>query len=282
MAKSHPFYSLHRQGMIRAGVCTPATVVADPAANARATIELAKQGDAEGADLLVFPELNVTSYAIDDLHLQDAVLDATEAGIAAIAEASKALKPVLLVGAALRRNGRLYNCAVAVARGRILGVVPKQYLPNYREYYEKRWFASGIGLTGLEISVAGQTVPFGADLVFAASDLADFVFHIEVCEDYWAPVPPSTEGALAGALVLCNLSASNIVIGKGRERELYCAAQSARTASAYVYSASGPGESTTDLAWDGQGLIYELGELLAASERFELTTEIVYSDLDLE
>ncbi|MBO9622676.1 MAG: NAD(+) synthase [Sphingomonas sp.] len=282
MAKSHPFYALHRHGMIRAGVCTPATVVADPAANARATIALAKQGDAEGADLLVFPELNVTSYAIDDLHLQDAVLDATEAGIAAIAQASKGLKPMLLVGAALRRNGRLYNCAVAIARGRILGVVPKQYLPNYREYYEKRWFASGIGLTGLEITVAGQTVPFGADLVFAATDLADFVFHIEICEDYWAPVPPSTEGALAGALVLCNLSASNIVIGKGRERELYCAAQSARTLSAYVYSASGPGESTTDLAWDGQGLIYELGELLAASERFELTTEIVYSDLDLE
>ncbi|MGK6357141.1 NAD(+) synthase [Sphingomonas sp. DT-207] len=282
MAKSHPFYALHRHGMIRAGVCTPVTTVGDPAANAQATIDLAKAGDAEGADLLVFPELNVTSYAIDDLHLQDALLDATEAGIAAIIEASARLKPVLLVGAALRRNGRLYNCALAIARGRILGVVPKQYLPNYREYYEKRWFASGLGLEGLEISVAGQTVPFGADLIFAASDLQDFVFHIEICEDYWAPSPPSTEGALAGALVLCNLSASNIVIGKGRERELLCASQSARALSAYVYSAAGPGESTTDLAWDGQGLIYELGELLAASERFELSTSIVYADLDLE
>lgn len=282
MAKSHPFFALHRQGMIRAGVCTPSVVVADPAANAASAIELAQQGDAAGADLLVFPELNVTSYAIDDLHLQDAILDATEAAIAAIIAASTTLKPVLLVGAALRRNGRLYNCAVAIARGRILGVVPKLYLPNYREYYEKRWFASGLGLTGLDITLAGQTVPFGADLVFAASDLDDFVFHIEICEDYWAPTPPSTEGALAGALVLCNLSASNIVIGKGRERELLCAAQSARTLSAYLYSASGPGESTTDLAWDGQGLIYEQGELLARSERFELTTEIVYADLDLE
>jgi NAD+ synthase (glutamine-hydrolysing) len=282
MAKSHPFYALHRQGMIRAGVCTPVTTVGDPTANAQAAIELAKAGDAQGADLLVFPELNVTSYAIDDLHLQDALLDATEAGIAAIVEASARLKPVLLIGAALRRNGRLYNCALAIARGRILGVVPKQYLPNYREYYEKRWFASGLGLEGLEISVAGQTAPFGADLVFAASDLDDFVFHIEICEDYWAPAPPSTEGALAGALVLCNLSASNIVIGKGRERELLCAAQSARTLSAYLYSAAGPGESTTDLAWDGQGLIYELGELLAASERFELSTSIVYADIDLE
>ncbi|TGX52442.1 NAD(+) synthase [Sphingomonas gei] len=282
MAKTHPFFSLHRQGMIRAGVCTPSVVVGDPAANAAATIALAQQGDAEGADLLVFPELNVTTYAIDDLHLQEAILDATEAGIAAIVAASAKLTPVLLVGAALRRNGRLYNCAVAIARGRILGVVPKQFLPNYREYYEKRWFASGLGLTGLDITVAGQSAPFGPDLIFAASDLEDFVFHIEICEDYWAPTPPSTDGALAGALVLCNLSASNIVIGKGRERELLCASQAARTLSAYLYSASGPGESTTDLAWDGQGLIYEFGELLARSERFELTTEVVCADVDLE
>ncbi|MES2988289.1 MAG: NAD(+) synthase [Pseudomonadota bacterium] len=279
---AHAFYALHRQGMIRAGVCTPIATAGDPAANAEATIALAKQGDAEGADLLVFPELNVTSYAIDDLHMQDAILDATEAGVAAIVAASENLKPVLLVGAALRRNGRVYNTAIAIARGRILGVVPKTYLPNYREYYEKRWFASGAGLSGLEINVAGQTVPFGTDLIFAASDLDDFAFHIEICEDYWAPLPPSTHGALAGALVLCNLSASNIVIGKSRERQMLCAAQSARAVAAYIYSASGPGESTTDLAWDGEGLIYELGELLAASERFELITEIEYADLDLE
>jgi len=282
MSATHPFYSIHRQGMIRAGVCTPVTTVADPAANARAAIALAQQGDAQGADLLVFPELNITSYAIDDLHLQDALLDATEAGVAAIVEATTSLKPVLLVGAALRRNGRVYNCALAIARGRILGVVPKSYLPNYREYYEKRWFAPGAGLAGLEIDIAGQRVPFGTDLIFAATDLADFIFHVEICEDYWAPLPPSTYGALAGALVLCNLSASNIVIGKARERELLCASQSARAVAAYLYSASGPGESTTDLAWDGQGLIYELGELLARSERFELTTEVVCADIDLE
>ena len=279
---THPFYSLHRQGMIRTGVCTPIATAGDPAANAEATIALAKQGDELGADLLVFPELNVTSYAIDDLHLQNAILDATEAGIAAIVEASADLKPVLLVGAALRRNGRVYNCALAIARGRILGVVPKTYLPNYREYYEKRWFASGVGLAGLDIKVAGQIAPFGTDLIFAAEDLDDFVFHMEICEDYWAPLPPSTHGALAGALVLANLSASNIVIGKSRERMMLCAAQSARAVAAYLYSASGPGESTTDLAWDGEGLIYELGELLAVSERFELTTEVVCADIDLE
>ncbi|MEZ0242969.1 MAG: NAD(+) synthase, partial [Sphingomonas sp.] len=282
MAKAHPFFSLHRQGMIRAGVCTPIATAGDPSANATATIELARAGDEAGADLLVFPELNVTSYAIDDLHLQDALLSATEAGIAAIVEASAKLKPVLLVGAALRRNGRVYNCALAISRGRILGAVPKIFLPNYREYYEKRWFASGQGLTGLSMEIAGQSVPFGTDLIFAASDIPDFIFHMETCEDFWAPTPPSTAGALAGALVLCNLSASNIVIGKARERALLTASQSVRTASAYLYSASGPGESTTDLSWDGQGEIYELGELLATSERFELTTELVTADIDLE
>jgi NAD+ synthase (glutamine-hydrolysing) len=279
---THPFYSLHRQGMIRAGVATPIATAGDPAANAEAAIALAQQADAEKVDLLVYPELNVTSYAIDDLHLQDAILNATEAGIAAIVKASARLRPALLVGAALRRNGRVYNCAVAIHRGRILGVVPKSFLPNYREYYEKRWFAMGVGIIGLEIDVAGETVPFGTDLIFAAQDLADFVFHIEICEDYWAPTPPSTIGALAGALVLCNLSASNITVGKARERALLCASQSARAVAAYLYSASGPGESTTDLAWDGQGEIYELGELLATSERFELTTELVTADIDLE
>ncbi len=279
---AHPFYSLHRQGMLRVGTCTPIATVGDPAANATATIELAKHGEQAGADLLVFPELNVTSYAIDDLHLQDALIDATETALATIVAASAKLKPVLLVGAALRRNGRLYNCAVAIARGRVLGVIPKQYLPNYREYYEKRWFAPGLGLTGLSIDVAGQTAPFGTDLIFAASDLPDFVFHAEICEDFWAPTPPSTIAALAGALVLCNLSASNITIGKSRERQMLCESQSARTVSAYLYSAAGPGESTTDLAWDGQGMIYEFGESLIQSGRFDLATEIVVADIDLE
>lgn len=282
MAKPHPFYSLHRQGMIRAGVCTPVATVGDPAANTAATIELAKQGDKLGADLLVFPELNVTSYAIDDLHLQDTILEATEVGIGEIVRASLKLRPVLCIGAALRRSGRIYNCAVVIARGRVLGVAPKSYLPNYREYYEKRWFAPGHGLTGLEMQVAGQTVPFGTDLIFAAEELSDFVFHAEVCEDYWAPLPPSTMGAMAGALVLCNLSASNIVIGKARERAMLCASQSARAVAAYVYSASGPGESTTDLAWDGQGMIHELGELIATTERFDIATEVVCADIDVE
>jgi NAD+ synthase (glutamine-hydrolysing) len=278
---SHPFHSIHTHGLLRVGACTPVASVGDPAANARAAIALVQEGHAAGADLLVFPELNLTAYAIDDLHLQDALCDATEAALAEVVAASQTLSPVLLVGAALRRAGRLYNCAVAVARGRILGVVPKTYLPNYREYYEKRWFASGAGLAGLTIDVAGQVVPFGTDLIFAARDLPDFVFHAEICEDFWAPLPPSTAGALAGALVLCNLSASNIVIGKARERELLCASQSARAIAAYVYSAAGMGESTTDLSWDGQGLVYELGSLLARSERFDRASGAIYADVDL-
>ena len=280
MAKAHPFHSIHTHGFVRVGACTPRASVGDTVDNAEATIALAQRGHDQGADLLVFPELNLTSYAIDDLHLQTAQHRATEAAIAAVVAASAKLRPVLLVGAAIPRNGRLYNCAVVVARGRILGVVPKTFLPNYREYYEKRWFASGWGQTG-EIMVAGHSVPFGPDLLFAATDLADFVFHAEICEDYWSPTPPSTMGALAGATICCNLSASNIVVGKARERAMLCASQSARAICGYVYSAAGPGESTTDLAWDGQGMIHELGELLAESSRFGRDGEIVLADVDV-
>jgi len=278
----HPFYALHSHGMIRVAAATPRASVGDAAANADATIEQARAADARGCDLVVFPELSVTSYAIDDLHLQTAQHRATARALEAVVSASETLRPVLLVGAALPRNGRLYNCAVVIARGRVLGVVPKTFLPNYREYYEKRWFASGFGLAGLDVEVAGQTAPFGTDLIFTATDLPLFTFHVEICEDYWAPTPPSTAGALAGALICCNLSASNIVIGKARERELLCASQSVRTASAYIYSASGPGESTTDVAWDGQGLIYELGELIGESRRFAREPELVVADVDCE
>jgi len=278
---THPFFSVHRHGMIRVGACTPIASVGDTAANAAATIALARAGHDAGADLLVFPELNLSSYAIDDLHLQDAMIAATRTALAEVVAASAELRPVLLVGAALQRNGRLYNTAVAISRGRVLGVVPKSFLPNYREFYEKRWFAPGAGLAGLTIDVAGEAIPFGTDLIFAAADIDDFVFHSEICEDFWAPTPPSTNGALAGALVCCNLSASNIVIGKAREREMLCASQSSRAMCAYVYSAAGPGESTTDLAWDGQGMIHELGEKLAESSRFASHADTVYADIDL-
>jgi NAD+ synthase (glutamine-hydrolysing) len=276
------FHSFHTHGFVRAAGCTPRIHVGDPGRNAEETLALMREGEARHCDLMVFPELGLSAYAIDDLHLQDALLDAVEQSLATLVEASKALKPVFVVGAPIRRNNRLYNCAVVFSRGAIHGVVPKSFLPNYREYYENRWFAPGAGVTGLEIKLAGSVVPFGTDLYFAASDLADFTFHVEICEDFWTATPPSTRGALAGALILCNLSASNVVIGKAEERAMLCASQSVRCHAAYVYSASGPGESTTDLAWDGQATIHELGAMLAHSERFPLKSQMAVADVDVE
>ena len=274
------FMSMHRHGFVRVATSTPRVLPADVGYNRDAIIEEARRADAAKVDLAVFPELCVSSYAIDDLHLQTALLDAVEAAVGDIAAASAELAPVLLIGAPLRHSGRLYNCALAIARGRLLGVVPKSFLPNYREYYEKRWFAHGRNIPGQTIRVAGAEVPFGADLIFEASDLGGFVFHMEICEDFWAAVPPSSAGALAGATILTNLSASNITIGKSDERHLLCRSQSARAVAAYAYSAAGPGESTTDLAWDGQGVIYELGDLLAESERFPLEPPLCIADVD--
>jgi NAD+ synthase (glutamine-hydrolysing) len=275
------FASIHDQGFVRVAAATPLVVTADPARNADATVELAEQADSEGVDLVVFPELGLSSYAIDDLLMQDALLDATEHAIAVVRDASQDLGPVLLVGAPLRRNGRLYNTAVTISRGQILGVVPKTFLPNYREYYEKRWFASGAGTAGQQITIDGGTVAFGTDLLFSATDVADFTIGVEICEDYWSTIPPSSYAALAGATVLANLSASNITVGKSADRAALSGTQSARTLAAYVYSAAGPGESSTDLSWDGQGTVHELGALLAESDRFTDRPQLLIADVDL-
>lgn len=277
-----PFYAIHAQGFVRAAVCTPRVAVGDPGFNAAETLELAKQGHAQGVDLMLFPELGISAYAIDDLFLQDALLRRVDEELAGIVAASTELTPVLVVGAPLQHAGRLYNCAVAIAKGRVLGVVPKSFPPNYREYYELRWFTPGWGVQGQEIEVAGQRVPFGTDLLFEASDLKDFVFAAEICEDFWAPHPPSTQAALAGALILLNLSASNIVVGKADDREILCASQSARCQAAYLYSAAGPGESTTDLAWDGQASIHELGKRLVETDRFPVKSQMAVADIDVE
>ncbi|MFS0850582.1 NAD(+) synthase [Novosphingobium panipatense] len=279
---SHPFFAMHEHGFVRVATSTPRVRTADVATNVAAVLEEARRAHAAHVDLLVYPELCLSSYAIDDLHLQAAMIEAVEAGIADIVKASADLSPVLLLGAALERSGRLYNCALVIAQGRLLGVVPKSYLPNYREFYEKRWFASGKAIRGSTIVVNGQEVPFGVDLVFASSVLKNFRFFVEICEDFWAPTPPSSLGAMAGATILCNLSASNIVIGKSDERHMLCRAQSARAAAAYVYCAAGHGESTTDLAWDGQGIVYELGDLLAESERFALDAQLCIADVDCD
>ncbi len=279
---THAFWSGRTHGLVRVAAATPRGTVGDPAANAAAAVALARQAHDEQVDLVVFPELNLSSYAIDDLHLQAAQQRAVSAALQTVVAASEDVHPLLLLGAPLPHRGRLYNCAVAVHRGRVLGVVPKSFLPNYREYYEKRWFAPGAGVVGQTMVLAGVEVPFGTDLVLDAEDVDGLVVGVEICEDMWCPSPPSSRLALAGATVLANLSASNIVIGKARDRALLCAAQSLRTISAYVFSAAGPGESTTDLAWDGQGLVHELGEELAASPRFAESAALLTADVDVD
>lgn len=278
----HPFYDMHEHGFVRVATATPCHRTADVAYNTAGILAEAKKAHEQNVDLVVYPELCVSSYAIDDLHLQDAMLDACEAAIEEIVEASDNFSPVLVIGAPLRQGAKIYNCAIVIAGGELLGVIPKSYLPNYREFYEKRWFAHGRNCRDLWIEVAGEEVPFGVDLVFAASNLPGFRFGVEICEDFWAPNPPGTLTALAGALILCNLSASPITIGRADDRHLHCRSSSARSICAYAYSASGHGESTTDLAWDGQGVIYELGGLLAESTRFDLDPELCVVDIDTD
>ncbi|RKK06065.1 NAD(+) synthase [Pseudoroseomonas wenyumeiae] len=276
------FVSLYRHGFARIAACTTRCTLADPAANAEAVLAAARECHAAGAAVAVFPELALSGYSIDDLLLQDTVLDAVEAAAARLISESAALRPLLLVGAPLRHDGRVYNTALAIQGGRLLGVVPKQHLPNYREFYERRYFASGAGTEGGRIRLAGQEAPFGPDQLFAAEDLPGLIVHAEICEDLWVPAPPSARGALAGAVVLANLSASNITVGKADTRRLLCRSQSARCLAAYVYAAAGTGESTTDLAWDGQVSIFENGLILAESERFPSEGQTVFADVDLD
>ena len=275
------FFSPYSHDFVRLGVCVPALRPADVGFNADQTLDLIHQGHAAGAAILLFPELGLSAYAIDDLLLQQALLDAVEAQLGRLTEATEGLTPVVVVGAPLRFKGGLYNCAVALHDGRILGAVPKAYLPNYREFYERRWFTPGADVTGEIIAIAGEEVPFGVDILFQAVGRTPFCFHIEICEDIWTPTPPSSAAALAGAEILLNLSASNITIGKAKTRNLLCRSQSERCQAAYAYSAAGPGESTTDLAWDGQGAIFELGQTLAQSERFSPEPTLTLADLDL-
>jgi NAD+ synthase (glutamine-hydrolysing) len=276
------FYSIYSHGFIRAAVCVPSLRVADPDFNVERTIGLARQASRAKVAVALFPELGISAYSNEDLFHQDALLEGTQVALARLVKASEELSPVLLVGAPLAFDGKLFNCAVVIYRGRVLGLVPKTYLPNYREFYEKRQFTSGRDAIRNEVMLLEKPVPFGSDLVFEASNLPGFGLHVEICEDVWTPIPPSTYGALAGATILANLSASNITIGKAEYRKDLCAAQSGKCIAAYMYSAAGPGESTTDLAWDGHALIYENNELLAESQRFAEHEQMIVADVDLE
>jgi len=279
------FYNSYSQGFVRVAACTHHTTLADPAANAASVVRLARQCHDDGVALAVFPELTLSGYSIEDILLQDTLLGDVEGALAELVAASTDLLPVLVVGAPLWHRHRIYNAAVVIHRGVVLGVAPKSYLPTYREFYERRQIAPGDGERGT-IRIGGPSgsieAPFGPDLLFAATDLPGFVLHVEICEDMFVPIPPSAEAALAGATVLANLSGSPITIGRAEDRGLLARSASSRCLAAYVYAAAGEGESTTDLAWDGQTMVWENGVLLASSERFPKGERRSVADVDTE
>jgi NAD+ synthase (glutamine-hydrolysing) len=273
------FYNCYSQGFVRVAACTQHTTIGDPAANAESVLRVARECHDDGVALAVFPELTLSGYSIEDIVLQDLLLDDVEAAVFDIVAASTDLLPVLVVGAPLRYGQRIYNTAVVIHRGVVLGVAPKSYLPTYREFYERRQLSPGDDEHGI-IRIGDIQAPFGPDLLFGASDLPDFVLHVEICEDMFVPIPPSAEAALAGATVLANLSGSPITIGRAEDRSLFARSASSRCLAAYVYAAAGEGESTTDLAWDGQTMIWENGVLLDQSERFPKGERRSVADVD--
>ena len=276
------FRSAYDQGFARVAAVTLPVTLADPAANAAAVIARARRLGEEGVCLAVFPELGLTGYSIDDLLLSDVLLRETLAAIETVRAASAGFLPAIVVGAPLRVGGRLFNCAVVIAGGAVRGAAPKSYPPAYREFYEKRHFACGGDAGESDIDVNGARVPFGPDLLFEVDDVPGLVFHAEVCEDMWVPVPPSSLAALAGATVLVNLSGSPVTVGRAEDRELLVRASSSRGLAAYIFAAAGQGESSTDLAWDGQTLVYENGELLGSTERFGEGARAAVVDVDIE
>jgi len=282
MAARPEFFNPYQHGFARVAVATPTVRVGDPQFNLARTLELTRDAARRRALLVVFPELGLSAYSCEDLFHQRALIDGAEAALAALLERTRALPIALLVGLPVQVDGLLYNCAALVARGRLVGVVPKTYPPNYREFYELRHFTPGDTAAAREITLAGQRTAFGTDLLFRLAELPGFVLFPEVCEDLWVPAPPSTFAALAGASVIANLSASNIVIGKHEYRRELASNQSARCIAAYLFSAAGVGESTTDLAWDGHAMIWENGTLLGESRRFADVPQLTMADIDLE
>ncbi|MEQ6901740.1 NAD(+) synthase [Nocardioides sp. YIM 152588] len=276
------FYSAYAHGFARVAAVTLPVALADPATNAARVLEQARACHDEGVAVAVFPELCLSGYAADDLFLQETLLAAVAEALTELVVASAELLPVLVVGAPLEHRNRVLNCAVVIQGGRVLGVAPKGYLPNYREFYERRWFGAGADLHGESIEVGGETVPLGPDLIFTATDVPGLRLHVEVCEDMWVPVPPSAHAALAGATVLANVSGSPITIARAEDRHLLARSASARCNAAYVYAAAGLGESSTDLSWDGQTMVYECGDLLGESERFPEGPRRTVVDVDLD
>lgn len=270
-------------GFVRVAAATPRLALADPAANARRTIELFHQATEAGAAVVAFPELGLTGYTCHDLFHQPTLLAAARAALAECAAATANHAALAVVGLPLMVDDQVFNCAAALAGGRVLGIVPKSYLPNYKEFYDNRYFAPASQARSAEVHLPGLgRVPFGVDLLFAADSVEGLVVGVEICEDLWAVIPPSSEQAAAGATVLVNLSASNELIGKAAYRRQLVANQSARCIAGYVYASSGVGESTQDLVFGGHGIICESGATLAESARFRREPTLLTADLDLD
>lgn len=269
-------------GFVRVAAAAPMLKVANCEYNTGEIIKISKEAEKQGAQFVVFPELAVTAYSCGDLFLQKTLQNAAIKGLETILTETRALECVIITGIPLVVNSRMYNCGVALKEGKILGVVPKAYIPNYSEFYEKRWFCSGLGKRNETINLLGFSVPFGTDVIFEAENISGLCFGIEICEDLWVPVPPSSAQAVNGATLLFNLSASNEIVGKHEYRESMVNLQSAKCAAAYVYSSSGPNESTTDLVFGGHALISEYGSLMAESQRFSFEEQLVISDIDIE
>jgi NAD+ synthase (glutamine-hydrolysing) len=268
--------------MLRVAAITPELKVADVAGNLAAIEAAAAQAAAAGCRLAVFPELAVTGYTCGDLFGQRLLLEQAERAVLELASSSARHGLLMVVGVPLRQGGRLFNVAVVLSGGRVCGAVPKRYLPNSQEFYERRWFAGGDEATADHLQLGTAVVPFGTDLLFPLLDCADGVLGIEICEDAWVASPPSGDLAAAGATLIANLSASPETLGKCAYRRALVEAQSARCLAGYIYASAGPGESSTDLVFAGHSLVAEYGQVLAEAERFRFETTLTVADLDLD
>jgi NAD+ synthase (glutamine-hydrolysing) len=279
--KTPDFLDVRSHGFARVAVCVPEVRVGDPGFNATAHLRQLEEVYQLGAQYAVCPELGLSAYTCGDLFAQDTLLHEVDAALAHVAQATASWDLLFSIGAPLRVDDLLFICAVTLYRGRPVAVTPKAHLANYREYYDARWFHPASAARSTRIRLLDTDVPFGSDILIRPLHLRDFVLHVEICEDLWIPVPPSSLAALAGATVLANLSASNITVGKWQYRHELVRSSSARNLAVQMYSAAGFGESTSDLAWDGQGLIADRGEMVGETERFALRGSSVVVDADL-
>ena len=271
---------MKKYGFVRVGAIVNKLVLASPIDNAKEIINMLKKACGEGVSIVTTPELALTGYTCGDLFLHDELINKSEEALRIILEETKDLDIISIIGMPVRCNNQLLNCAVVISKGDILGIVPKSYIPNYSEFYEKRWFTSSFDLNNSEVRLLGQIVPISTKLLFRDKEKREINFAIEICEDLWAVNPPSNNHALNGATIIFNLSSSNEIVGKDSYRRNLVSMQSSKTISSYIYASSGIMESTSDLVFGGACLIYENGKLLKENKRFEIESNLIYADVD--